>query len=65
MFFERRQAFEDGYAMSGRIAHRLRRLALQLQFQVISESMGDPGSEIMDGGRFDRDDTGALGVIAA
>jgi hypothetical protein len=40
-------------------------LALQLQFQVISESMGDPGSEIMDGGRFDRDDTGALGVIAA
>src|SRR5450759_5061927 len=41
------------------------RLALQLRFLRSSESIGHHDSEIVDDGYFDRDDAGALGVIAA
>src|ERR1035441_3769577 len=44
---------------------RLRGLALQLRFLRSSESIGHHDSEIVDDGYFDRDDAGALGVIAA
>ena len=40
-------------------------LALQLRFLRSSESIGHHDSEIVDDGYFDRDDAGALGVIAA
>ena len=39
-------------------------LALQLRFLRSSESIGHHDSEIVDDGSFDRDDAGALGVIA-
>src|ERR1019366_8544228 len=42
-----------------------RDLALQLRFLRSSESIGHHDSEIVDDGYFDRDDAGALGVIAA
>src|SRR5829696_4632777 len=38
-------------------------LALQLRFFGVSESMGDHDSEIMDD--LDRDDVGAVGVLAS
>src|ERR1019366_5989861 len=41
------------------------KLALQLRFLRSSESIGHHDSEIVDDGYFDRDDAGALGVIAA
>src|ERR1035437_4902476 len=40
-------------------------LALQLRFLRSSESIGHHDSEIVDDAYFDRDDAGALGVIAA
>jgi len=40
-------------------------LALQLHIFSISESMGHHDSEIMDDWGIDRDDAGALGVVAA
>jgi len=40
-------------------------LALQLHFFCGSESMGNHDSEVMDGGSIDRDDAGAMGVVAA
>src|SRR5450759_185819 len=40
-------------------------LALQLRFLRSSESIGHHDSEIVDDRYFDRDDAGALGVIAA
>src|SRR3546814_7317561 len=40
-------------------------LALQLRFSRNSESMGLHGEETVDDGCIDRDDAGALGVIAS
>ncbi|MDB5314597.1 MAG: hypothetical protein JWO24_441 [Rhodospirillales bacterium] len=40
-------------------------LALQLRIPVFFGSMGNHDLEIMDDGRFDRDDAGAVGVVLA
>src|ERR1035437_798248 len=45
--------------------NKLASLALQLRFLRSSESIVHHDSEIVDDGYFDRDDAGALGVIAA
>src|SRR5450759_3340566 len=51
--------------LRGRSQKRVRGVALQLRFLRSSESIGLHDSEIVDDGYFDRDDAGALGVIAA
>ena len=40
-------------------------LALQLRISPVSEAMGLHASEVMDDGCINRNDAGALGIVAA